>query len=311
MEWFTSPNFNFIGNKNKAFIISGLFIAVAILSLFVPIYPNRGIGLNWSIDFVGGTVVQLKFDQPVVDDLGTIRETVADLGYGKPEVKTIGRRADNEIQIIVKTKKEDAKVADNIKTALAEEYGAESFEVRRQEKVGPKVGGELGQKAVLSLLLALTAIVIYIGFRFHLPFGIAAIVALFHDVLVTVGIFSLANVEFSLPIVAALLTIVGYSLNDTIVVFDRIRENLGGSTVKRSFEDRVNSSINQCLSRTIITSLTTLLVVLTVFGFFLKSGDVITDFALALLVGVLVGTYSSMFIASPVLVLWNKKWPIK
>ncbi len=311
MQWFTSPNFNFIGNKNKAFIVSGLFLAVAVLSLFVPIYPNRGIGLNMSIDFAGGTVVQLQFEKPVADDVGAIRDIVGELGYGKPEVKTIGRRADNEIQIIVKTKQEDAGVADKIKTALKADYGQNPFEVRRQEKVGPKVGGELGQKAVLSLLLALTAIVIYIGFRFHLPFGIAAIVALFHDVLVTVGVFSLANVEFSLPIVAALLTIVGYSLNDTIVVFDRIRENLGGSTAKRSFEDRVNASINQCLSRTVITSVTTLLVVLTVFGFFFTSGDVIKDFALALLVGVIVGTYSSMFIASPVLVLWNKKWPIR
>ena len=123
-------------------------------------------------------------------------------------------------------------------------------------------------------------------------------------------ISSLLNLEFSLPIVAALLTIVGYSLNDTIVVFDRIRENLGGAA-KRSFEDRVNTSINQCLSRTIITSLTTLLVVITVYALFFTSGDVIRDFALALLVGVVVGTYSSMFIASPVLVLWNKKWPIK
>lgn len=311
MEWFTSPNFNFIGNKNKAFIISGLFIAVAVLSLFLPIYPNRGIGLNMSIDFAGGTVVQLKFDKPVMDDLGEIREVVGNLGYGKPEVKTIGRRADNEIQIIVKTKQEGSMVAEKVKAALGEQYGENPFEVRRQEKVGPKVGGELGQKAILSLLLALAAIVIYIGFRFHLPFGIAAIVALFHDVLVTIGVFSLFNVEFSLPIVAALLTIVGYSLNDTIVVFDRIRENLAGTTTKRSFEDRVNTSINQCLSRTIITSLTTLIVVLTVFGLFFTSGDVIRDFALALLVGVIVGTYSSMFIASPVLVLWNKKWPIK
>jgi preprotein translocase subunit SecF len=310
MQFFNSPNINFIGNKNKAFILSGVLIGATILSMVVPIYPNRGLGLNPSIDFVGGTVVQLKFEKPISDDLGTIRAVLSGLDYGTPEVKTIGKPADNEIQVIVKTSKEGTTVADEIKGALGSSYGENPFEVRRQEKVGPKVGGELARKAAMSVVLALLAIVIYIAFRFHLPFGIAAIVALFHDVIITIGVFSVFNIEFSLPIVAALLTIVGYSLNDTIVVFDRIRENLGGAA-KRSFEDRVNTSINQCLSRTIITSLTTLLVVITVYALFFTSGDVIRDFSLALLVGVVVGTYSSVYIASPVLVLWNKKWPIR
>ena len=154
-------------------------------------------------------------------------------------------------------------------------------------------------------------ILIYIGIRFHLPFGIAAIAALFHDVVVTIGVFSVFNAEFSLPIIAAILTIIGYSLNDTIVVFDRIRENLGGLSAKKSFDEKVNNSINQCLSRTIITSLTTLMVVVTIFAFFYTSGDVIKLFSGALITGVIIGTYSSVFIASPVLVLWNKKWTIK
>lgn len=310
MQILSSTNINFIGHRNKAFIFSGVLFLVTIVSLFY--HPFRqGIGPNWSIDFVGGTLVQLRFEKPVRDDLGQIRNIVGELGFGTPEIKTIGVEKDNELQIVVKRRREGTTVASEIKTALTKNYPDNPFQLRREEKVGPKIGGELQQKALWAVLLSLVAIVIYIGIRFHLPFGIAAIAALFHDVIITIGAFSMANAEFSLPVVAALLTIVGYSLNDTIVVFDRIRENLGGSVAKRSFEDRVNASINQCLSRTIITSLTTLVVVVTIFVAFLNSGDVIADFAGALLVGVLAGTYSSVFIASPVLVLWNRKWSIK
>jgi preprotein translocase subunit SecF len=310
MQIFASANFDFIGSRNKAFLFSGVLFALTVVSLtYHPLRPH--LGPNWSIDFVGGTLVRLKFQKTVVNDVGTIRAIVSKLDFGTPEVKTIGREADNEIQIIVKKKMEGTQVADQIKAALAREYGDNPFELRREEKVGAKIGGELQQKALLAIFLSLVAIVIYIGIRFHLPFGIAAIVALFHDVVVTVGVFAACNLEFSLPIIAAILTIIGYSLNDTIVVFDRIRENLGGTVVKRSFDERVNSSINQCLSRTVITSFTTFIVVLTVFAMFVKSGDVIRDFALALLVGVIIGTYSSVYIASPVLVLWNRKWPIR
>ena len=305
MQFFKTPNINFIGNRNKAFIFSGILFAITIVSLII----NKG--PNLSIDFVGGTVVQLKFEKPIVNDLDKIRSAITDLDFGQPEVKTIGGREDNEIQIIVEKKAEGTLIGDAIKEALKKKLSDNPFELRREEKVGPKIGKELQRNTLIAIILSLIVIVIYIAIRFHLPFGIAAIVALFHDVVVTIGVFSVLDAEFSLPIIAALLTIIGYSLNDTIVVFDRIRENLGGLSAKKSFDEKVNSSINQCLSRTIITSLTTLMVVITIFAFFYTSGDVIKLFSGALITGVIIGTYSSVFIASPVLILWNKKWAIK
>lgn len=305
MQLFKTPNINFIGNRNYAFIFSGFLFAVTIGSLIIHKGPNL------SIDFVGGTVVQLKFEKPIVNDLGTIRSTITELDMGQPEVKTIGKKADNEVQIIVEKKAEGTEVGDAIKEALSKVFSDNKFELRREEKVGPKIGKELQRNSTIAAVLALIIILIYIGIRFHLPFGVAAIIALFHDVVITIGVFSVFNAEFSLPIIAAILTIIGYSLNDTIVVFDRIRENLGGLSAKKSFDEKVNSSINQCLSRTIITSLTTLMVVVTIFVFFYTSGDVIKLFSGALITGVVIGTYSSIFIASPVLVLWNKKWTIK
>lgn len=305
MQFFKTPNINFIGNRTKAFIFSGALFVITIVSFIIHKGPN------FSIDFVGGTVVQLKFEKPIVNDLSTIRSIITDLNFGQPEVKTIGGGEDNEIQIIVKKKAEGTQVGDAIKDALKKRLSDNPFELRREEKVGPKIGKELQRNTIIAIILSLIVIVIYIGIRFHLPFGIAAIVALFHDVVVTIGVFSVLDAEFSLPIIAALLTIIGYSLNDTIVVFDRIRENLGGLSAKKSFDEKVNSSINQCLSRTIITSLTTLMVVITIFAFFYTSGDVIKLFSGALITGVIIGTYSSVFIASPVLILWNKKWAIK
>ncbi len=308
MQLFKSTNYNFIGNRNKAFVVSGALILISVISLIY--HPLRDhMGPKWSIDFVGGTLVQLKFERPVISDMAQIRSAVSALGFGAAEVKTVGGKGD-ELQIIVNKKAEGTIVGDEIKAALASSYPNNPFDLRREEKVGPKIGGELQQKALWAGLLSLLAILLYVGVRFHLPFGIAAIIALFHDVVITIGVFSVFNLEISLPIVAALLTIIGYSLNDTIVVFDRIRENLGGSISRTSFEDKINASINQCLSRTIITSLTTLVVVVTIFGFFFTSGDVLEYFAVALIAGIVVGTYSSVFIACPVLVVWNRKWPI-
>jgi preprotein translocase subunit SecF len=309
MQIFRKTNYNFIGNRNKALMTSGALILITLISLIY--HPLRDhMGPKWSIDFVGGTLVQLKFNRPVFADLAKIRSAVEGLGFGQAEVKTVGNQG-LEVQITVTKKEEGTLVGDEVKQTLAREYPDNPFELRRQEKVGPKIGGELQQKAILAGLLSLLAILVYIGVRFNLPFGIAAIVALFHDVIITIGVFSVFNFEISLPIIAALLTIIGYSLNDTIVVFDRIRENLGGTISRSSFEDKVNSSINQCLSRTIITSLTTFIVVATIYAFFFTSGDVLKYFAVALIAGVVVGTYSSIFIASPILVMWNKKWPLK
>ncbi len=304
MKFFGTTNINFIGNRKIALAISAVAILVTIASLGMKKGPN------FSIDFLGGTVLQLKFEKPIAEDRAKIQEIVAGLNFGVPEVKVIGNEGENELQIIVKRQTEGTKVGKDIKDAISEKYSENAFELRSEDMVGPRIGNELKRNAVWAIVLSLLVIVVYIGIRFHFPFGVAAIVALFHDVVITIGVFSLLNWEISLPIIAALLTIVGYSLNDTIVVFDRIRENLGGNS-KKSFEDRVNESINQSLSRTIITSVTTFMVVASIFGFFFKSGDVIELFSAALLTGIIVGTYSSMFIASPVLVAWNKKWAIK
>jgi preprotein translocase subunit SecF len=316
MQIFKSANFNFIGNRNKSFLFSGLLILATIVSLLIPRGAGQRFGLNMSIDFVGGTLVQLQFQKPVSGDLSTVRSIVSQLGYGNPEVKTIGHDG-TEIQIVVKGRGADAPeseasaIAEEIRQAIMQGYPSNGFEVRRQEKVGPKIGGELQRAAILGCLLSFAALIIYVGVRFKFPFGVAAIAALIHDVTITIGVISVANAEFSLPIVAALLTIIGYSINDTIVVFDRIRENMPSGLVKKSFEDRVNSSINQTLGRTIMTSFTTFLVIITLYVTFFGSGDVMEDFALALLVGVVIGTYSSICIASPILVLWNRKWPMK
>jgi preprotein translocase subunit SecF len=266
-------------------------------------------GFNYSIDFVGGTLVQVKFEKPVKDDLGKIRSSIASLGFGSPEVKPIGAENGNELQITVRSSKSNTvTIGEELKAALSKDYPQNKFEVRRLETVGPKVGGELKQDAILSLSLALIAIMIYIAFRFKLSYGVAALIPLFHDVIITAGFFSVLNLEFSLAFIAALLTIVGYSLNDNVVIFDRIRENMKTGMKGKSFIDIVNISLNQTLSRTIITSGITFVVV--AFLYFIGS-EAIKHFALALMVGVVFGTYSTIYIASPILVWWNRKWPIK
>jgi len=305
MQFFKETKINFVGNRTKAVYFS---VALFLLSVVFLIAHK---GMNASIDFVGGTLVQVKFEKTIEsEDLTAIRGAIDQLGYGTPEVKTIGDYHKGEIQVIVKSG-EAENVGEEIKAAMASALPDNSFTLRREEKVGPKIGGELQEKAIWAILLSLLVIVIYIGMRFRLPFGIAAIVALFHDVIIVLGAFAVFDYELSLPIIAALITIVGYSLNDTIVVFDRIRENMTGTILKKPFAERVNLSINQCLSRTIVTSVTTLIVVLSIFIEFFTSGNVLRDFAFALLVGVLIGTYSSIYIASPVLVAWDKRWPIK
>ena len=305
MELLSNANFNIIGNRKRAFTISGIFILLTIISLIA-----RG-GPNLSIDFTGGTALQIKFlNYDISPKMGELKDLLGGLEMGAPEVKIIGvpDASGSEIQIIVKKKEEGTSVGDKIKQAISDKFSDQKFELRREEKVGPKIGKELQGNAIWAVILSLLVIVIYIGIRFHFPYGVAAIVALFHDVVITIGVFSILDWEISLPIVAAILTIVGYSLNDTIVVFDRIRENINGKKDGKSFEDKINDSINQTLSRTIITSLTTLVVVLTIFAFFATTADVLKFFSGALIAGIVSGTYSSIFIAAPVLVIWNNKW---
>ncbi len=301
LQAFKNTKIDFIRYQKFAYSVSILVILIGVVSVVM----HRGFKL--SVDFIGGTTMQMKFQKPFHDDLGKIRSIISELGFGAPEVKTIGQIANNELQVTVGKQGEGDEVSKAIKNALTQKYPENSFEVRRVETVGPKIGGELKRDAIVATLLSLIAILVYVGFRFNLPFGVASVIPLFHDVLVTLTVFSLLNLELSLTFIAALLTIVGYSLNDTIVIFDRIRENLRGGLRGRNFKDILNSSINQTLSRTFFTSLTTLFVS---FSLYLLGSDAIKDFALALTVGVVVGTYSTIFIATSVLVAWHNKKPI-
>ena len=256
-------------------------------------------GLNYGIDFAGGTLIQLKFNDAA--DIRKIREGLKGVDLGESVIQEYG--SPEEVIIRVEKSSEDLQnLSDKITEALGKTFGEGAFIVERVEVVGPQVGQDLRTKALRALLFAMIGILIYITFRFEFRFAVGAVLALIHDVFITVGIFSLLNKEFTLPIIAALLTIVGYSLNDTIVVFDRIRERMKLKK-KETYEETINQSINQTLGRTLLTSLTTLVVVL---ALFFLGGEVIHDFSFALIVGIMVGTYSSIFIASPTLVLFQR-----
>ncbi|MDP7612307.1 MAG: protein translocase subunit SecF [Nitrospinaceae bacterium] len=286
--------FDFMGKKQTAIRLSAILILIGIVSVII-----HG-GLKYGIDFAGGTLVQLKFEKPPA--IEEIRDGLKTIGLGDSTIQEFGSK--NHILIRVQRSEEKLEeVGTQVKNSLAGKFNSEAIVVERVEMVGPKVGRDLREKAVLSIIYAIIGIVIYISWRFELQYAIAAIIALIHDVLVTMGAFSLYDKEFTLVIVAAFLTIIGYSLNDTIVVFDRIRENMRRKG-KTPLVEVINNSINQTLSRTILTSGTTLLVVV---ALFFLGGEIIHDFSFALLVGVMVGTYSSIFIASVFLVYWAER----
>jgi len=291
MRFFKSPNIAFIRVRRKAIALSAVLILTGLAFTFM-----RG-GYNLSIDFAGGTLVEVKLAKPV--PLRDIRRIITEAGFSGAEVTNFG--SPGEVLIKVKGVGQAAEAARKIEGALNSAIKDQKVEMRRTETVGPKIGSELKTAAFWAIIYSLAGIVVYISWRFEFRFAVGAILALIHDVLITLGFFSVTGKEISLPVIAAILTIVGYSLNDTIVVFDRIRENLR-MRKRESFDAVVNSSINETLSRTIITSMTTLFVVvcLAVLG-----GEIIRDFALTLLVGVTVGTYSSIFVASPLLVEWH------
>ncbi len=293
-------NIDLVGKMKMAIGGSLIVIIISILSLLLHGGPNLG------IDFAGGTQVQVKFSQEATAE--GIRDSLAAIGLGNSIIQRFGYRANNEF--LIKTERSSSELeglSDKIAEALGTRYGKENTEIRRVEVVGPKVGKDLREKGMLAMLYAVIGILIYVTWRFELRYAVGAIAALIHDVVITVGIFSLLGKEFTLPIIAALLTIIGYSLNDTIVVYDRIRENIKAER-KQPLQDGVNTSINPVLSRTVLTSATTLLVVL---ALYFLGGAVIHDFAFALLVGVIVGTYSSVFVASPTVLAWESIWPSK
>lgn len=294
MKLIKKTNFNFLGSQKFGFVISSSFILAGIISLALRGGPVLG------IDFTGGTIVQIQMESS--PDVSELRSSLDELNIGISEVQTFG--SSNEIIIRIKDSYKSEDISSILTDVFSQKFPNEKIEFRRFEAVGPKIGSELQGKALISIIFAIIGILIYISIRFEVSFAIGAISALVHDVLITLGIFSILGYEISLPIIAAFLTIVGYSLNDTIVVFDRIRENL--KKIKSDENISIfNQSINESLSRTVITSLTTFIVV---FILYLSGGEVIKYFAFAMIIGVMVGTYSSIYIASPVVLLWQKKF---
>ncbi len=309
MRFFRNPKINFMATRKGGYFVSAILILASIVSLIM-----HG-GPRYSVDFRGGTFMEIRFEdkqnpeKPLEIEISNIRDVFASFGLEDAEIKHYG--SPQEIAVRVDVTEETDALFKNIIGQLSSEYPDYNVIEMRKETVGPKVGKELVGAALLAIFWAIIFILIYVMWRFELRFGVGAIAALVHDVIITVGIFSVLNIEISIQIVAALLTIIGYSLNDTIVVFDRIRENL--KAMKRQvfeYAGIVNQSVNETLSRTVVTSSTTLLVVLVLFFF---GGEVIKDFAFALICGVIVGTYSSIYVASPVLVEWEsrKKVPTK
>jgi preprotein translocase subunit SecF len=287
-----NTNIDFIGKRHICITLSMLAILATVVLFFVKS------GFNYGIDFVGGTLVQLKFQKEI--SIESVRDGLHKMNMGDSDIQHFGSRKD----VLIRTGKwtEDLKdVGESMRKKLKEEFPDNTPEVERVEMVGPKVGSDLREKALLSLFYSMVGILIYVALRFELKFGVAAILATLHDILIMVAAFLITGKEFNLTIVAAFLTIIGYSLNDTVVVFDRIRENLRKAG-KKDLLRIINDSVNQTLSRTLLTSGLTLLVVIALFFF---GGEVIHDFAYALLVGIVVGTYSSIYIASPCLVIWE------
>jgi len=283
-------NIDFVGKRRIAIVISGLIILAGLISLLLHGGPRL------SIDFEGGTLLEVRFNDPT--SVEAVRTQLSAVEMGEAVIQQYGD--DREYIIRVKTPTQDEDQLNIIYSSLNQVEGGNGFDLRRLETVGPKIGKELRADAIEAILIAMLGIVIYVSIRFQFMYSIGALVALAHDVLITLGLFSLLNMEVSLTVLAAFMFIVGYSLNDTIVVFDRIREYVKAKR-HEDFPTIVNLSLNSVLNRTIITSLTTLIVVLILFLF---GGEVIKPFAFALIVGLVVGTYSSIYIASPIVIAW-------
>jgi preprotein translocase subunit SecF len=300
MRLFANANYDFIGQRKRAYAITA---AVIVIGFAVLLFR----GVNYSVEFTGGTLIQVETEKPA--DVGALRDALQARGIEGAEIQTFG--SDRELVVRARAAREGSDANDTqataeaVSQALDATLGAGSYKILRTEAVGPKVGGELRQQAVLAILMSFLAVLAYLAYRFEWRFGIAAVVATMHDIVAALAFIGLARLEVSLFVVAALLTIVGYSLNDTIVIFDRIRENLHRRK-RDSFESILNRSINETLPRTFFTGTTALgsLTALSILG-----GDVVRPFALLMLFGVVVGTFSSIYIASPVLLAIETRWP--
>jgi preprotein translocase subunit SecF len=300
MRFLQHTNFNFMNLRRNMFIVSAVVIVAGLLSLVVK-------GVDYGIDFVGGTELVVQFQTP--PDIGAIRSTMNGAGFDRSEIKTYGEA--NRIVIRTEQHGEGTVIADRIKAALDSSFPTYHPTILEEQKIGPKVGAELRRDAFYAILFSLVAMLVYIGFRFKFVYGFGAVIALFHDVLVTLGVISIVdgltpytNFEIDQNMVAAFLTLVGLSVNDTVVIFDRIREN---QKIHRTLgmNELINKSLNQTLTRTIITSGTIFLVTIVLFLF---GGEVNRGFAFALTIGIITGTYSSIYIASAfVLEYTNRK----
>ena len=277
-------NYNFSSKFKHANIFSVILFLISIILIVFK-------GLNYGIDFKGGTLIELRSNNT---EASSIRDVLKNMDLGDVNVKKFGKEGDFLIK--VEQKGDNNKLIPEIKKNLSDSLNSD-VNFRRVENVGPKVSAELLQSGIIAISLSLAAMLFYIWLRFEWQFSIGSIIALFHDVIITLGIFSLLSLEINLSIIAAVLTIVGYSMNDTVVIYDRIRENLG-KFHKLNISDVANLSINETLARTIITSVTTLLAL---FSIFVLGGEILRGFSFAMILGVLIGTYSSIFVASPIL----------
>jgi preprotein translocase subunit SecF len=299
MRLFANANYDFLGHRRIAFLISAAFIVPGLLLLLIR-------GVNYSVEFTGGTLIQVESTAPV--NVGAVRDALAARGLTGAEIQTFG----SERELVIRARTAEGTDPNDtqagsalVRQALDGVLGAGGYTVLRTEAVGPKVGGELRHKALMAILLSFVAVLCYLAFRFEWRFGVAAVIATIHDIVASLAFIGITRLEVSLFVVAGLLTIVGYSLNDTIVIFDRIRENLHRRK-REHFGEVLNRSINETLPRTFFTGTTALgsLVALSVLG-----GDVVRPFALLMLFGVVVGTFSSIYIASPVLLAIEQRWP--
>ena len=281
-----TKSINFVSKFKKANIASIIIFILSIFFIFLK-------GLNYGIDFKGGTLIELRTEKTI--SASDIRDVLKSMDLGDVNVKKFGKDGDYLIKIEQK-RSNNSNLISGVKETLKDNLNSE-VDFRRVENVGPKVSSELLESSIIAISLALAAMLFYIWVRFEWQFSVGSIIALFHDVVITLGIFSFLSLEINLSIIAAVLTIVGYSMNDTVVIYDRIRENLFKFT-KISISDIANLSINETLSRTIITSLTTLLAL---FSIYILGGEILRGFSFAMILGVIIGTYSSIFVASPIL----------
>jgi preprotein translocase subunit SecF len=301
MRLFHHASYRFIQMRRKAYVLSGIVLAIGVGAMGMNI-GSLGSWQNYGVDFLGGSLIQVRFEQPV--SAGELRAALG--GAQAPPITQFGSESEFVIRAPLAEDASITEVAESLEAAVAQNLPNSGVEVVRTELVGAKVGAELQTKALQAVIFSFILTLMYLAFRFEMRFGLAAVIATAHDILITLGFLALFRVEIALPTVAAILTILGYSLNDTIVVFDRIRENMGAKGArKRDPIDLVNESINETLPRTVLTSGTTLAVLT---ALLVLGGAVIRDFTVVLILGVVIGTYSSIFVASPALIEIQKRW---